>query len=559
MTTKDGPKLPKQQLAILAMARIAEPMAYSSVFPYLPSMVSSFGVPTNKVGSWVGLTSGVFSIAQSTTAVAWGKASDIYGRKPIIIFGLMSSMICFIVWGMSTNLPMAIIVRAIMGGGNGNVGIIRTVVAELVPERELQPRAFSIMPIVWSLGSIIGPSFGGLFAEPAEQYPEIFGHIEFFKRFPFSLPNLILMVFFLFSATIAALFLHETLPSKRGHRDWGLLVGERITRSFKTTRPTPSTRRASFVDGEATSPLLPNKTVPKKRTHEASEHAKKERVITRATAMNLLIYTLLAFHSVAYDQILSVFLRHPVEEHTPENTSFPFYFSGGFGMKHSEVGTIYTIYGVVCCAVQFLIYPSIVARFGVLRCFRVCCLLMPLAYFLTPYCVLFPTHKGRMAALMGVMFIKAAGIIVAFPSVTILLTNSCTSLRVLGTLNGYATTFSGLGRALGPASTGALFTWGADHGYVVTAWFFLMFIAILGAIPAYLVEEGEGPSASASSSAENSDTENDQASSSSSTILLPEDSAITSDSDSDSEEELPLTKTKSRSVEQSYGTMTGRK
>jgi MFS family permease len=186
---------------------------------------------------------------------------------------------------------------------------------------------------------------------------------------------------------------------------------------------------------------------------------------------------------------------------------------------------------------------------------------MPLAYFLTPYCVLFPTHKGRMAALMGVMFIKAAGIIVAFPSVTILLTNSCTSLRVLGTLNGYATTFSGLGRALGPASTGALFTWGADHGYVVAAWFFLMFIAILGAIPAYLVEEGEGPSASALSSAENSDTENDQASSSSSTKLLPEDSAITSDSDSDSdsEEELPLTKTKSRSVEQSYGTMTGRK
>lgn len=243
-------------------------------------------------------------------------------------------------------------------------------------------------------------------------------------------------------------------------------------------------------------------------------------------------------------------------------------------MKHSEVGTIYTIYGIVCCAVQFLIYPSIVARFGVLRCFRVCCklkviiiellgsniflgLLMPLAYFLTPYCVLFPTHKGRMIALMGVMFIKAAGIIVAFPSVTILLTNSCTSLRVLGTLNGYATTFSGLGRALGPASTGALFTWGADHGYVVTAWFFLMFIAILGAIPAYLVEEGEGPSASVSSSAENSDTENDQASSSSSTILLPEDSAIASDSEE--EEELPLTKTKSRSVEQSYGTMTGRK
>jgi MFS family permease len=78
----------------------------------------------------------------------------------------------------------------------------------MVPQRELQPRAFSIMPIVWSLGSIIGPAFGGFFAEPAEQYPKIFGHIEFFKRFPYALPNLILTIFFLLSVTVATLFLH---------------------------------------------------------------------------------------------------------------------------------------------------------------------------------------------------------------------------------------------------------------------------------------------------------------------------------------------------------------
>ncbi|KAH7197263.1 major facilitator superfamily domain-containing protein [Fusarium flagelliforme] len=547
MTTKDGPKLPKQQLAILAIARVAEPMAYTSVFPYLPAMVSSFGVPTNKVGSWVGVTSGVFSISQSITAVAWGRASDAYGRKPTIILGLISTMVCFIIWGMSTSLPMAIAVRAIQGGGNGNVGIIRTMVAEMVPERELQPRAFSIMPVVWSIGSIIGPSFGGFFAEPAEQYPEIFGHMEFFKKFPFILPNLILTIFFCISVTVAVLFLHETLPSKKGHRDWGLLVGERIARSFKNTRPTPSTRRPSFVDGEATSPLLPNKTAPKK---QAEEPPKRERVLTRQTCINLLAYTFLAFHSVAYDQILSVFLRHPVEKHTPENTAFPFYFSGGFGMSHSQVGLIYTVYGVVCGAIQFLLYPTIVARYGVLRCFRICCLLMPLAYFLTPYCVLFPTHNSRTAALIAVMFIKAAGIIVAFPSTTILLTNSCTSLRVLGTLNGYATTFSGLGRAVGPASTGALFTWGADHGYVVTAWFFLMFVAILGAVPAYLVEEGAGPTASASTSVENSDTEDNEVSSSSSTLLLPEGSAVASDS----EDEQPLNKAR---PEGTYGTIQG--
>lgn len=103
-----------------AVARFAEPMAYTSVFPYLPEMIRDFGIEQNKIARWAGLTSAVFSIAQSITAVPWGKAADRYGRKPTLIFGLLSTMVCFVIWGMSTSLPMAITVRAIQGGSNGN-------------------------------------------------------------------------------------------------------------------------------------------------------------------------------------------------------------------------------------------------------------------------------------------------------------------------------------------------------------------------------------------------------------------------------------------------------
>ena len=48
---------------------------------------------------------------------------------------------------------MALVARALSGAGNGNVGIIRTMVAELCPWRELQPRAFSVMPLVY-IGSV---------------------------------------------------------------------------------------------------------------------------------------------------------------------------------------------------------------------------------------------------------------------------------------------------------------------------------------------------------------------------------------------------------------------
>lgn len=49
----------------------------------------------------------------------------------------MGTMMSMLMFGFSTNIYMAISARLIAGLVNGNVGILRTVVAELVPEREV--------------------------------------------------------------------------------------------------------------------------------------------------------------------------------------------------------------------------------------------------------------------------------------------------------------------------------------------------------------------------------------------------------------------------------------
>jgi len=84
-------------------------------------------------------------------------------------------------------------------------------VAEMVPEKELQPRAFSIMPLVWSLGSIFGPSFGGFFSNPAENFPGLFGDNKFLQKYPFALPNIVASVLFLAGISIGILFLKVSL------------------------------------------------------------------------------------------------------------------------------------------------------------------------------------------------------------------------------------------------------------------------------------------------------------------------------------------------------------
>ncbi|KAH8682517.1 major facilitator superfamily domain-containing protein [Xylariales sp. PMI_506] len=534
-TSKHGPKLPSNQLAILAIARFAEPLAMTSVFPYLPEMIASFGIDRMDVAKWAGATSSVFSLAQSVTAVAWGRASDRFGRKPAIMCGLLCTMTCFLFWGFSSSLTMAITVRAIQGACNGNVGIIRTMVAEMVPERELQPRAFSIMPLVWSIGSIFGPAFGGFFAKPAEQFPSLFGNSAFFKAYPFALPNILASFIFMISLTTALLFLKETLASKRHSRDWGLILGERLTASIKG-RKFLRARRYSFQDDEATAPLLQTNV-----RHEPSKHnipqvvrPTLKEVFTRQSSINLLAYTFLALHSVAYDQVLPVFLNYPRLQDDIDRWNAPFEFSSGFGLSFSSIGTIFTIYGVVCGLVQFLIFPPLCTYFGVLKCFRACCVVFPFVYVITPFTTLVEDETRRLGALLVVMVIKAFCVIIGFPCTTILLTNSASSLNILGTLNGFATTLSAIGRATGPAVAGLAFTWGVKRNFIAAPWWLLAVIAVFGAIPAWWIEEGDGPSGSSSTQ--------------SSTPVEYSDDDETAVEDEQMSKALPSSTTRSRSI-----------
>jgi hypothetical protein len=151
---------------------------------------------------------GIRSIRPQTCHSHWAKVniSSKSGRTNLKVGSC--TMIACILFGFSRTLIWAILARAMAGFSNGNVGIIRTTVAELVPERELQPRAFSVMPLVWTIGSIFGPAFGGALANPAARYPHLFGENKFFKAYPFALPNLVACIFFTTGLSTGFLFLH---------------------------------------------------------------------------------------------------------------------------------------------------------------------------------------------------------------------------------------------------------------------------------------------------------------------------------------------------------------
>lgn len=198
-----------------------------SIFPYVYFMVASFHVTDDdrKIALYAGGVTSAFTFAEFSAGIFWGRMSDRIGRKPVLIMGLSGTAISMIVFGMAPNLPVALLARALGGLLNGNIGVLQTTVAELVTDKKHQPRAYSIMPFVWCLGSIIGPAMGGALAQPCENYPSLFPRGSIFDSFPFLLPNLICVAILLMGITVGILFLEETHAEKRHQRDWGLELG----------------------------------------------------------------------------------------------------------------------------------------------------------------------------------------------------------------------------------------------------------------------------------------------------------------------------------------------
>ncbi|OJD11862.1 hypothetical protein AJ78_07449 [Emergomyces pasteurianus Ep9510] len=459
-------------------------------------MIRSLGINENEVAKWVGLTAAIFSVCQGLTAVAWGAVSDRIGRKPVIISGLCITMTFSLMFGFSTSLPMAILARACVGLGNGNVGIIRTIVAELVPEKELQPRAFSIMPLVWTIGSIFGPAFGGALADPAKRHKEQFGGSKFFKKYPYALPNMAVSVFFIIGIFTGLFFLQETLASKKGHQDWGLALGKILTRPFvKRTQQKSSSSRLGNEENETTPLLVPREPQTQEGDNGKKKHSPNlpwSQILIPQSNLVLLAYASMSMHTVAFDSVFTVFLNHQRQnyENNP-NVKLPFKFSGGFGIDAQQIGILYTINAIIGMLTQFFIFPRAAHRFGVLNCLKVVSVVFPITYFLTPFTVLFPTDASRQGAAFLLMCCKLGCVVFSFPCSIILLTNSAKSVSILGTLNGVATSASAAGKAMGPAILGATFSLGVKKGYMILPWWTLAFMASLSALPVFWVEEND--------------------------------------------------------------------
>lgn len=221
-----------------------------SIFPYVYYMIESFHMTTDdrQISLYAGMVTSAFAFAEFSSGMFWGRASDKFGRKPILLTGLAGTGISMIVFGFAPNLPVALIARALGGLLNGNIGVLQSTVAEVITVEAHQSRAYSIMPVVWCLGSIAGSAIGGILADPVRNYGWSEGTI--WAKFPFLLPNVFCTGVVIFGMLVGILFLEETHEDKKHQRDRGLEFGRWILSFVTKSSPTKewSSRKGEYLE-----------------------------------------------------------------------------------------------------------------------------------------------------------------------------------------------------------------------------------------------------------------------------------------------------------------------
>lgn len=106
-----------------------------------------------------------YMLSSTIAIILFGKLSDIYGRKLIIIFGIILFVITSILCGLSNNIFELILFRGLQGIGGGILlSLPFILVGEIFSPKE-RGKYMGILASVFGISSVLGPILGGVITD----------------------------------------------------------------------------------------------------------------------------------------------------------------------------------------------------------------------------------------------------------------------------------------------------------------------------------------------------------------------------------------------------------
>lgn len=136
-------------------------LGFGIIVPLLPFYAKSFDAP-----AWqIALIFSAYSVGSFFGEPFWGRLSDKYGRKPLLISTITGNCLCYLALAFAPNIWAAFFIRLIGGLAAGNGAVVQGYISDVTPP-EKRTRQLAYQGAAWNVGLIVGPSIGGMFAHP---------------------------------------------------------------------------------------------------------------------------------------------------------------------------------------------------------------------------------------------------------------------------------------------------------------------------------------------------------------------------------------------------------
>lgn len=182
------------RLWVLMVTAFVDMIGFSLILPLLPYYALEYGGTPAMVG-WL---LAVYALAQLIAAPQWGRISDRFGRRPVIIGGQMMAAVAFVVFAFADSVWLLFISRIFQGIGTGTIAVISAYVSDAVPP-EKRAQGLGWITACTSAGVMIGPAIG-----------------SFSVQWGNAMPGLLAAGFCILNIVFAFIWLPESRPDRDG-------------------------------------------------------------------------------------------------------------------------------------------------------------------------------------------------------------------------------------------------------------------------------------------------------------------------------------------------------
>jgi MFS transporter, DHA1 family, tetracycline resistance protein len=148
-----------KQLGSLFLVSVIDILGFGILIPLMPYMASRFGAAPAVVTALFGS----YSLCQFIAAPVWGRLSDRYGRRPILISSLAGACVSYLILGLANSLGWLFVSRILGGFMAGNISAAFAYASD-VSTPEKRAASLGMVGAAIGIGFTLGPAIGGILA-----------------------------------------------------------------------------------------------------------------------------------------------------------------------------------------------------------------------------------------------------------------------------------------------------------------------------------------------------------------------------------------------------------